>query len=149
MCVCVCMSVLGRITTITANFKESSGVVPGQHVYTGELMLSHMHARPRTRPHAHVQTYLISSSGHTLTYKAPTAQSGLVLSVVPVSWGRHLIRVSAQLLASDWFQHHSPYSSTLSASCYFFHSSIPHTQQSRLINISRLQFVPEKFKPVH
>lgn len=39
----------------TANFKVSAGVVPGQHVYTGELVLGHTHT------HAHsAQSGLIS-----------------------------------------------------------------------------------------
>lgn len=45
-CLCVQESLRdigSEITVAIANFKVSSGVVPGQHVYTGELVLGHTH----------------------------------------------------------------------------------------------------------
>lgn len=54
--VCVRDSERGReITVAIANFKVSTGVVPGQHVYTGELVLGRTHIHTHTlRAHAHV-----------------------------------------------------------------------------------------------
>ena len=76
-----------EITVAIANFKVSTGVVPGQHVYTGELVLGHTHTHTHT-PCACtcVDTpYLLFWLLNIPTHNTHTAQSALVLSVVPVS----------------------------------------------------------------
>lgn len=45
------------ITVAIANFKVSSGVVPGQHVYTGELVLGHTHIESHTVQVLHVRRH--------------------------------------------------------------------------------------------
>ena len=48
-----------EITVAIANFKVSTGVVPGQHVYTGELVLGHTQACTHTHIHTHTHTLYV------------------------------------------------------------------------------------------